>query len=789
MNGDMNRPDILNCIKEIGICVIGRGNLEVLYRNDKFVEIKERLWPDGIVDGPLSGPVGSKLLESVEEKDSISVPYHDPRSGVDINLTLNKTLWDGNRDAYILTIGENARVENEDDVVREKQLMSALMRVYPMIMYVNLTRDTYSIVEYKNYLAQRKPSGRYSELHIVGLASTHPDYREAFASKFSRENLLARYAEGESEVYLEALQMGPDRAYHWSSTHAIFVSNPYNNDVMQFILVRPIDDQKNLEEEITRVRVEANRYRSAITMTFDHIYEVDVRRDCVHEIKISGGKVQREKLPGTMLDINRALILDRMHPGNRETYVQEMPWMKVLPDENGKALKIYEDDWFLRQSNGQYRWERIQFMPSEDNPYEVLIFVKDIHDVKQREERQQDLLFEALSSAEQANAAKRDFLSRMSHDMRTPMNAIVGLTTIAKAKISEEKRVLDALDKIRTSSQHLLRLINEVLDMTQIESGKITLEEEEFSVSELLENVMASIRAQSREKQQTIIVHTQEMMHPRLLGDRFRLEQIMLNLLSNAVKYTRNEGFIMVSLRDTARTREGLTDLTVSVEDNGVGMSKAFLEKLFDPFEREVTDDTQNEQGTGLGLPIVKSIVERMNGTIRVESELGKGSCFTVTVPIKAIGSAAEDGSAELMQETGRSDEITADKYKGRTFLLVDDNELNREIGQEILQMFGARVDLACNGQQAADMLILGPAGVYDAVFMDIQMPIKNGYEATRDIRASEREDLLELPIFAMTANAFANDVQDALNAGMNAHISKPLDLAVLNRVLDKFLK
>lgn len=785
MNEHFCQKDVLNSIREIGIAVIRQSDLQVLSHNDKLIELKNRLWNDENVM-VLGGFQGQKMLEEIQEKDSLSTSYHDPHSGVDLDLTLSKSRWEGAEDVYLLTVAEKRMGENEDGTIREKQLMGALMQVYPMIMYVNLTRDTYSIVEYKTYLAQRKSTGKYSELHLVGMASTHPDYRDVFEKKFSRENLLAHYASGEEEEYLEALQMGPDRVYQWSSTHAIRVSNPYNDDVMQFILVRPIEEQKKLEEEINRVRIDANRYRSAITMTFDHIFEVNLAEDSVCEIMISDNMVGRRKLSGTVMELNRSVILDRIHPAHREAYSEEMPWMKLLPDENGNALKVYEDDLFLLQSDGQYRWERIQFMPTGDDPNVFLIFVKDIHDVRLREERQRELLYEALSSAEQANSAKRDFLSHMSHDMRTPMNAIVGLTTIAKAKIADSGRVLDALNKIEMSSQHLLRLINEVLDMTQIESGKIVLEEEDFSVSELLENVMVSIRTQAKAKRQTITVHTQELAHTRFRGDRFRLEQILLNLLSNAVKYTPSEGVILITLSDTDRTREGITKLTLRVEDNGVGMSGEFLAKLFDPFEREITDTTQGEQGTGLGMPIVKNIVERMNGTIHVDSELGKGSCFTVAIPIKTP--AATEETSEPSVGDG-ADEIRPDKFKGKRFLLVDDNELNREIGQEILQMYGACVDLACNGQQAVDILVMGPENLYDAVFMDIQMPVKNGYEAVRDIRSAYREDLERLPIFAMTANAFANDVQDALNAGMNAHIPKPLDVAVLSQVLDKFVK
>ena len=789
MNQDMNHHEILNCLTGIGVCVIAQDDYAILYCNDAFRRIKDRLWPQETASDTLRTAAGGRMLEKAREKNGSSSVFHDIYSGEDLDVTCNTTFWNNEREAYLLTITEHKRMVSEDVLAWDNQIIRALMRVYPMVMMVNLTRDTYTIIEYKHSLNPNgKATGKYSQLHLQGLASTHPDYQEAFASKFSRENLLARFASGEEEVYLEAQQMGPDKCYHWSSTHGIRVDNPYSDDVIQFILVRPLDDQRELEAEVDRVRSEANRYRNAITRTFDHIYEIDAVNDRVYEISINSGIVDRAEL-GTIQDMNHILILDRMHPSNREGYGNELPWMRLLPKNGVVApdMKMYEDDWYLLQSNGEYRWERIQIIPSEDNPHEFMVFAKDIHEVKLREEKQRELLFEALANAEHANAAKRDFLSHMSHDMRTPMNAIVGLTTIAQAKLGNDDKVADALNKIRSSSQHLLRLINDVLDMSRIESGKITLEEEKFNISELLESVMASIRPQAKEKQQTLVVDTQELSHGWIIGDRFRLEQVLLNILSNSVKYTGSEGFIILSLCDTPGPHENMINLIICVEDNGVGMSEEFVGRLFEPFEREVRPETQNEQGTGLGLPIVKNIIDRMNGTIRVDSAVGMGTCFSVNIPVKLPKDTVPCGQMTIQAENNNS-EITADRYANRHFLLVDDNELNREIGQEILQMFGANVDLAANGQEAIDILLRMPEDQYDAVFMDVQMPVKNGYDATRELRSCERADLHELPIFAMTANAFADDVQDALDAGMTAHIAKPLDISALTRVLDRYL-
>ena len=791
MSADMNRPEILNCLTMVGVCVVARDGLELLYCNDAYRRIKNRLWPEETVRS-LNTELSRQMLDAAEASEyGYSMVFVDPNSAEELDVTCSVTMWNETHPAYVLTFSEHKRVDETNLMMGDRQLIDALKRVYPMVMLVNLTKDTYAVTETASNESFTKATGKYSALHLQGLARTHPDYQEVFARKFSRENLLARYNAGEQEDYLEAKQLGPDKVYHWSSTHAIRVHNPYNDDVLQYILIRPIDDQRELENEVDRVRSEANRYRNAITMTYDHIYEINAQQDRVYEIKINNGIVADRAELGSVHEMNRALILDRMHPSNRETYGEEFPWMRLLP-ENGHVgfdMDVYEDDWYMRQSNGEYRWERIQIVPNGDDPNEIMIFSKDIHEVKLREEKQRELLFEALANAEHANSAKRDFLSHMSHDMRTPMNAIVGLTTIAQTKIGDTEKVADALSKIQTSSQHLLRLINEVLDMSRIENGKITLEEETFNISELLENAMTSISTQAREKNQTVVVDTQNLSRGLLIGDRFRLEQVLLNLLSNAVKYTGDDGVIILSMCDTPSPHENVTNLTICVEDNGFGMSKEFVSRLFDPFEREVRPETADIQGTGLGLPIVKSIVERMNGTIRVDSAIGMGTCFAVNIPMKIPAGSAGTGVME-QSFTGETDcSISEDKYAGYRFLLVDDNELNREIGQEILQMFGAKVDLACDGQEAITIIFNTPDDYYDAIFMDVQMPVKNGYDATRELRASDRPDIKHLPIFAMTANAFADDVQDALDAGMNAHLAKPLDIATLVRVLDRYLR
>ena len=502
-------------------------------------------------------------------------------------------------------------------------------------------------------------------------------------------------------------------------------------------------------------------------------------------------------------------------------------------------------------------------------------------------------LEDALEKAEDANKAKSDFLANMSHDIRTPMNAIVGITSLMEHEKGISDKLHSYIEKVQLSSRHLLGLINDILDMSRIESNEVTLNAEKVSLAEQIGQIDSIIRAQTNERQQKFHIHVDEIVHEHLIGDGVRLRQILLNLLSNAVKYTPNGGYITLNFAEEICEVPGHARFVCSVSDNGYGMTAEFMEHIFEPFTRAENSMTNKVQGTGLGMAITKNIVDMMGGEIKVESELGKGSCFTVTLTlpidketgdrlklgrvllisddnrlIRNISASMSESPAEfytiqakaaqqwlaqknadvilltdgeIIKEVvswsgsgalvfyvgyinseqerevlekskadgiierpfflsnlelavseaknshntaGEDTEITTSILKGMRFLCAEDNELNAEILQEILKMYEADCTIYPNGAEIVQAFKEVKPGDYDAVLMDIQMPVMNGLDAARAIRQSENPLGRTIPIIAMTANAFSEDVQHCLGAGMNAHIAKPIDIEVLEKTL-----
>ncbi|MCH5315967.1 MAG: response regulator [Eubacterium sp.] len=571
---------------------------------------------------------------------------------------------------------------------------------------------------------------------------------------------------------------------------------------------------------------------------------------------------------------------------------------------NGRIVQECE---YLHQRTGERRWYRMTVYRMSINGVEKFI---NILSDRTQERQMTQTLEEALVAAKSANEAKSNFLSNVSHDIRTPMNAIVGFSTLIEKDAENPEKVLEYTHKISASSRHLLSLINEVLDMSKIESGKTSLNAEVFHLPKLLEELSIIMMPQVKAKNQEFSIHTHGSPPEHLIGDRLHLNQILINLLSNAVKYTPDGGKIEFSVCRIPDSTPQIVKLEFIVEDNGIGMSKEYLSQIFKPFSREVNSVTNKVQGTGLGMAITKNLIDLMGGVIRVESESGKGSIFTVELSFTLAEDNAEEDwykkhishilvvddepevcktIFDMMSDTGIeitcatsgceaieaaikahqsekdfdvilldwkmpdldgvkttqairkeigndipiivltsydwsdieeeartagvhafmpkpffvstfwqtvkplflgstqfekpvSNEKAESVLEGRHILIVEDNELNAEILTEMLDMEGAVCELAVNGEEAVKTFERSQAGQYDLIFMDVQMPILNGYEATRKIRSSTHPDAENIPIVAMTANTFAEDIREALDAGMNAHLGKPIDM---NAVLD----
>jgi CheY-like chemotaxis protein len=534
-----------------------------------------------------------------------------------------------------------------------------------------------------------------------------------------------------------------------------------------------------------------------------------------------------------------------------------------------------------------------------------------------REEKQRELFEIAAQRAEAANNAKSDFLSNMSHDIRTPMNAILGMTAIAAMNIDDKERVMDSLNKITVSGKHLLGLINSVLDMSKIESGKVSLIEEEFSISEVIEGLITIFHGQMTAKDLDFRANVESIVHEAVIGDKQRLQQIFVNILGNAVKFTPEGGSISLKIKEKKSDIIGRAYYEFVFSDTGIGMDREFMGKIFEPFARAKDSRITKIEGSGLGMPIAVNIARMMGGDIHVESEPGKGSIFTVTVYLRIDDVEAEDikelaelpvlvvddeecaceSACEILNgldmkaeyvldgdsavkriseahearedfsvvildwkmpgkdgiETAREirgvvgenipiiilsaydwseieqealaagvnafiekplfksrlthvlkdvlgihkpvdnkpvvDEFSENKYRGKKVLLVEDNDLNVEVARELLGILGLNVEVARNGKEAVQIVKRRPENYYSLIFMDIQMPVMNGYDAAKAIRGTDRNDLKKLPIIAMTADAFNEDVQKCFDAGMSGHIAKPIDIGKLKKTIEIWIK
>ncbi len=676
--------------------------------------------------------------------------------------------------AYVIAQADERDMERKRRMAMEldnQLLVTGIHDAFDMVFCVNLSRNIYHMINKDRFVNHgMNDEGVFDELIEFGIGNVPDSYKDTFYEHFSRQALLKAYEEGKKDVYLEYQHYGDDGNPYWVNTHVVFVENPYNGDIMEITL------SQNIEE-------------------------------------------------------------------------------RVRKETEGKAI-----------------------------------------------------LQDALLLAEKASQAKSEFLSRMSHDIRTPMNAVIGYATIAATHIDEKERVKDSLKKILSSGEHLQGLINDVLDMSRIEAGKESLNLARISISEMIRTVLPMIQAQITTKQIELYVDTIDVTNEYVYADAQKIRQLLLNILGNAVKFTSNGGKISVKIRQTASRKVGHAVYTFLIKDTGIGMSKEFQKHLFETFSQERTSTNSKQLGTGLGMAIAKNYVDMMGGTITVESEVGKGTEFAVKLEFKLQEDVKPDARLEqlrgyralvvdddfqscesvvhLLRDIGmRADFTTTGKealfrtqmacgegdsyfayiidwimpdmngielvrrirkiigdevpiiiltayywgdieqeareagvtafctkplftsdltgiflqhesiveepanFQGERILLVEDNDLNREIAQFMLEEFGFEVDVACDGQDAVNIMLDCEDGKYNYVLMDVQMPIMNGLEATKTIRQSDRQYLRNVPIIALTANAFNEDVERCLAIGMNAHLAKPFKIEDIIKTLSGFRK
>ncbi len=666
---------------------------------------------------------------------------------------------------------------------------------------------------------------------------------------------------------------------------------------------------------------ERRQYRNALLQRAKYSFTFNITEGIVHERIVTPNGVDLIASLGLSLPVsydvmNTELLKKHKIQLNNEEMISCFT-CEGLMGMYEKGIINPEVEYYAPLSDTYTRAVVYMYQNQETKQLFGLFVASDITETKRRKEQQRQALLDAYEAANQANAAKTKFLANMSHDIRTPMNGIVGMTAIASAHLDDRERLTDCLSKITLASKHLLGLINDILDMSKIESGKIDLQDEEFSLPELVDDLLAITKTEIEAKKHELSISIKGIEHEKVIGDSQRIQQVFLNLLSNSIKYTPEGGKIKISITEKPIRRARIGCYQFVFEDNGIGMSEEFIAHLFEPFSRAEDNRVNKIQGTGLGMTISKNIIQMMNGTIQVQSKLNCGTKFTVTIflelqdvdepisydkfvdlPIlvadddktaceatcevlnelgmkgeyvlsgkeaveyvevhhednndyfavildwKMPGMDGVDATREIRKRVGddvpiiiisaydlSAIEVSAraaganafltkplfkskiaylfkellseehhlkdfsvlkavqnEDFSGKRVLLVEDNELNAEIAGEILGMTGMEVDYAKDGKEALEQVEQVQDGYYDIIFMDIQMPVMNGYEATKAIRALPREYAKQVPIVAMTANAFAEDMQACREIGMNEHIAKPVDLEKLIKVLNQWV-
>lgn len=522
---------------------------------------------------------------------------------------------------------------------------------------------------------------------------------------------------------------------------------------------------RDMERTNDTIRVLGNSYYA--------LYRIDMERGIYEMTK--GSDFVRERLPykGNYEDLVNVLVT-AMDEDTGSDFKEGFSLENIRRLNRSRTGEFGGD--FLRTFGGTYRWINVRLlMDASLGRGEAVLCFRFVDQEKQRQLDHIRLLEDALSAADSSEKARMRFFSGMSHDMRTPLNVIIGMAELALRPDCSEQKIHDYLENIHVSSKQLLALINDILEMSRLEQGHITLETKTFNISDTLSACAQPFMVQAKTEHKTFNISIQTE-NPVVCGDSIRLTQILNNLISNAIKFTNAGDVITVTLCQSGTGRN--MNYVFTVTDTGIGMSAEFLPRIFEPYEREKRFGVREVMGTGLGMPIVKNLIVQMGGDITVESSPGKGSRFVVTLPF----------SPGVMAASEPETVFCGDILKGKHVLLAEDNALNMEIAVELLKSFGLQVTTAENGRIVLDIFQNSPPGTFDAILMDMQMPEMDGCTAAREIRALHRPDAVQVPIIALTANAFSEDIARTQSAGMNAHLSKPIDATLLGATLEKLL-
>ena len=595
------------------------------------------------------------------------------------------------------------------------------------------------------------------------------------ASSFRRGDLLDYFAHGHNYSSEVILVKREGKEASFMIFKATLAEEPSSHDVIAFLVEEDYNEKMILETILNRAM--SFRY-DIVCSIIDGSYHL-----------IASGQQEHAKaiLPEQEEGAYDVFCRDHVLP-RLATDADPREVMSSLDlNEVAKALEkatSYESDVHIRYGEQNY-FKRFTFYKVTSDVAFFVLLVQDTTAIHRERSLQNEKLSEALEEARKANEAKTTFFANMSHDIRTPMNAITGFTALAKEEQDVEK-IHQYLAKIETSSSHLISLIDDVLEMSRIESGKSGLLPSKTCLRDLMTEVRDMFTVTMENKGISFDARLDGVAHPGVLVDAFRLKRILLNLLSNAYKFTPNGGEVEALIRELPCDIDDFGRYQIIVRDTGVGMSEEFASRVFEAYEREKKSTVNQIQGTGLGMAITKTIVDMMGGKIEVSSKEGQGTTFTVTLDLPIV--SKDEMMNQLCSNADAKKEMVEYSFEGKRILVADDNDINREIAEVLLQNIGFTVENAVDGKQACDMVFGHEAGYYDAVLMDVQMPVLDGLEATRKIRLHSEPGIAAIPIIAFTANAFEEDIQESLKAGMNAHLRKPIDPEAMYQVLHEIL-
>lgn len=670
----------------------------------------------------------------------------------------------------VFCFGQNITERKQKELDYE-QTLRRLDQAYPHALgsfRLNLTHDwcgegrssVPSVME-------RQPSGtvdgyfeKFSEM------ITDKDIREKFQKRFNRKLLLKEFSEGTSKISIEYPVIYPDGRRYWRDGMLFMLKNPKTGDVEAITYALDIDNRKKNEFIMERIIHDHFDYIGIIHPNAG-TFEFYSRRPWIDYGKI-----------GEILSYGkcRKYIHDQFLREDERRYFDEMSSLDAIIKDmnaNGRRTATY-----LQTTAEKTECIRLQYGWLEKEGGDILVVRSDITESYQKEQKQISLLAKEKHAAEAANIAKTEFLSRMSHDMRTPLNGVMGMAYLAKEQ-DNPPVTADCLTKINTSAKFLLSLINNILDMAKVENGDVDLLYEPALIGEYNEYLDAVIRPLCRERNQHFVLHEDIDTENVPLTDKRRVNQVLFNLLSNAVKFTPEGGTVAYSLRSRMIAPNRM-EIIHRISDTGIGISKEFQKRMFEPFAQEGRDDTSERRGSGLGLPIVKKFTDLMGGTIFVESEPGQGTIFVVKFTFDTV----PGDSLSALPDTDAAENRDSQRLTGMHVLLCEDHPLNQEIARALLTEKGIIVQIAEDGQKGVDDFSKSAIGYFDCILMDLRMPVLDGLGAAKTIRAAERPDAGTVPIFAMTADAFTDDVKKCLNAGMNGHIAKPINPEKLYSVL-----